>query len=314
MLKLTCITVFLWILQITVQGQTDNCTFLHNLYTYQSGIKVKRTIDSTEQIRGFPYLKSRLVKLGLIGSTFNVHQYFKIFNKLSLKEGYKIDYLFNSGLNYSKEAGGYLKVYAHQDSSVIDLEPFVRAEMKSLTLFWDSVIASKIEINKVKQNPSFEKRMVDLYKYRNQINYKYALNQYFLKDTLSKACLPEKSKEGYFQYLILYLSEKYGLFWNGNLYLLNERIICTRDDLEKALNFIRRNYEGYNQDQADKLLQTSLEPLVEISDGKCFVSVVLRGFDGSCLLRKHYQINLEDMKITMTKKEVVVNCKAAFLD
>jgi hypothetical protein len=312
MLKLTCITLLIWTLLISVKGQTGNCSFLHNLYNYQSGIKVKKSIDSTVQVPGYPYLKTNLIKIDLIDSTFNLNQYLKIFDKLSLEDGYKVDYLFFSDLNERSNAGGHLKIYAHQDTSAI--EPFVKAEMKRMILFWDSVISSKIEINKVKQDPLFDKKMEKYYMSRNRIDYKYSLNQYLLKDTLYKACLPEKSKEGYFQYLILYLSEKYGMLWNSNLYLQAERIICTMDDLENALNRIRKYYEGYNQDQANKLLQASPEPLVEISDGKCFVTVIVSDWYGSHLLKRHYQINLEDMKITMIKQEVAVNCKAVFFD
>jgi hypothetical protein len=232
-------------------------------------------------------------KLELVDSTFNLNQYFNIFNKLSAKDSFKFNFLFSSHSDPRGYFGGNLRIYAYQDTA--SLNHSVKAEMHKLFESIDSKIASKIESNKQNPDPLFEKRMKNTYyNHRNHINYQYSLIQYLLTDPNSEAYLhlkPEKSNEGYFQYLTFYLMVESGLGWYGYSSLNSyTRIICSMEDLKQALDRIRNN-TGFNKETADKLLDSGPGPFFEISNKQCFITLTEIDWR-DCIRRKKYLINL----------------------
>lgn len=285
-------------------GQIHDCSFIEKLNSYTSHIRFNKIIDSIMLKTDYRDLVPR--KLELVDSTFNLDYYLKIFDKLSVKDNYKFNFVFSSSSDPRGNFGGNLKLYAYQDTATLNQS--VKAQMRRSFNFVDSIIASKIESNKLNPDPLFEKRMKNVYYYwRNNINYQYSLIQYLLTDPNSEAYLhlkPEKSNEGYFQYITFYLMAKFGLGWYGYASLnSHSKIICSMDDLKQALDRIRNN-TGFNKEAADKLLDSGPGPFFEMSNNQCFVT--LTEIWSECIRRKKYLINLDDMKITQVKEEFLV--------
>jgi hypothetical protein len=122
-------------------GQINNCPFIETLNSYTSHIKFNKIIDSIMLKTDYRDLVPR--KLELVDSTFNLNQYFNIFNKLSAKDSFKFNFLFSSHSDPRGYFGGNLRIYAYQDTA--SLNHSVKAEMHKLFESIDSKIASKIE-------------------------------------------------------------------------------------------------------------------------------------------------------------------------
>lgn len=305
-MKFLAIVIIFCYCSVSVNGQTDNSPFLTNLNNYLSNLRLKSYVDSTllyNDVKEYGPVELFNIR----DSTFTIGHYLKIFDKLSLKDSSKLDFLFASSRQSRGRIDSRLKIYAYRDT--ITLNRLVKNEMQSLIMHWDSITQSKIKINKVEKDPLFDKKIKFYYAHRNRINYRYAFSQYIwhgMKDTVSYHFEPEKSKEGYLQYLAFYLMEKTGLNGGGyNGTYFTERIIASTTDLKKIFeDHGYTNDPGFNQKFANELLNNWPYPIIEMYDNQCFITLMETLPWRDTLARRKYRIDLSSLKITRLNEEL----------
>jgi len=217
--------------------------FITKISDYQSNVEIRYTEEDA-------FIDS---------ATFDIGDYFSMYNKLKLDSRYKLDhYYFYTG------HGGRPLLLALEKKEELDtiLNNFV-SYMPPIVKLNDTITEKKYV--------SF-----DFFGYADSV-----LNP------ISKIRI-EDNKLGYFQYLVFYLKgDNFGLHWHSNyggLALINS---------EKALHEIldiENDFTDFTREQKKKIKQINPEPLIKMSDDSCYIDIV--GFNAwEGFIRTKFSIN-----------------------
>jgi hypothetical protein len=270
---------------VNAHGQSENCNFTKRLNNYQSKVNI---IWSENGVR-------------LDTSTFNLIDYMNIFDKLSLKECY------NLGMLYARfDFDAFPLIYAFPDTFSVDREIY-KSIIKN-KVFLDSILEIQLEELKECNDIWIEKKILRTINARENIDSENTFYHILNKDSLSKAYFhlePEETREGYFQYLVFYLSgESFGLTGFYNLGF--KKIICSNQDLELIIKLSESIPEyNFNKEEAYQLFKLDLNPTIEIYNNACFITLV--EFNRYGFFRIKYKIDLAtSIKIIAISKEMLL--------
>ena len=171
---------------------------------------------------------------------FNIAQYFSLFDKLILEEGYRLKLCY---VNYGKS--GFPKIFSVKDDKQIDSTSIYS------TLFYQL-------------NDSI-----------NILNEEIYFNNYSFVDSLLNPMNHlkiEDSKKGYFQFLIIYLiGDNFALFWHSN-YGNNSLILSKKslDDILKSKN----NFINLNNNQKNEAKKINPSPKITMKKDTCYIRII----------------------------------------
>ena len=224
---------------------SDYCdNFLTKILSIQSVVEIK--LDNP----GRP--------LGIDSTSFSIEKYFEAFDKLKIKNGYRLDFFYYKSL-YS----GSPIFLILQDDEDLDLliSPFVRIDTF----------------------PVLNNEKYTFTSYSNEI-----FDELSNRRDFSNYIKAESSKEGFFQLLTFHLiGQAFGLWWHDryNLYW----IICSKQKLEQLFSLEIPEVRLTNE-QIEKAWTIELTPKISLSDDYCQIEITTfapwKGF-----IRKDFKIN-----------------------
>jgi hypothetical protein len=194
-------------------------------------------------------------------ATFNIEEYFSLYDKLEIDSLYKLDYYY-----FYFGDGGRPLLLALEKEEVLDtilnkfvtyLPPIVRPN-DTLTITGEKYVS------------------FDFFDYADTV-----LNP------ISRIKILD-NELGYFQYLVFHLQgDRFGLFWHSNYGGL--ALINSEKALHEILN-IESDFTDFTREQKKKIKQINPEPIIKMTNDSCYIDIVgfnaWRGF-----VRTKYSIN-----------------------
>ena len=196
--------------------------------------------------------------MGIDSSSFNLEKYFEAFDKLEIKNGYRLDFFY-----YRNLYAGYpvfLILKADEDLNLL-ISPF-------------NIFDTFPVLNNEKYTfKSYSKELFD---------------EFATRRNFSNFIKAENSKEGFFQLLSFYLiGEAFGLWWHGRNNL--NWIICSTHQLDQLISLDIQEVR-LSPGQVAKARQIELKPKIALSGDFCQIEITTfdpwKGFT-----RKNYKIN-----------------------
>lgn len=192
-------------------------------------------------------------------TTFDIEEYFSLYNKLTIDSLYKIDYYYF----YFGDGGRPLLLALEKNEELDTILNYFVSYPPRIVNFNDKTTRER--------HVSF-----DFFDYADSV-----LNP------ISKIRI-EDSELGYFQYLVFYLQgDNFGLFWHSNysgLVLINS---------EKALNEflnIESDFTDFTREQKKNIKQINPEPMIIMTDDSCYINIVeFNAWEG--FVRTKFSIN-----------------------
>ncbi len=256
-IKLILIICLVLNVGLIVSAQTY-CNFIKKVREYQNSVKLNEHLEEEPRI---PEVDT---------TSFDIHVYMNLFNKLTLNSG-KECLMVN---NYNLDGGSPLLCVK---DTAFNENKFVAEIITRQKNFIDSIV-SKNKLKYKSENLPEEKisRMVNFYENQKKaLTRDYAL-RVLASDSVNKACnnlTPDDSRDGYLQYLFFnQMGEQFALFWHS--YYMEKTVICDKRDIEYYLNYYgkRKDSFKYSEKEISDLLHADLSPVVELDSTDCKIT------------------------------------------